>query len=269
MTLKVTKSTDEKNQPPVVMLLYGEGGVGKTSVVGNADHALIGDCENGAKFLGQRGIKCDIAQIQKWEDMKEFLVLALSEKYQTVSLDPLDELMNKLKAYMIATQGSKLAQSDGSPTMAGWGWLKTQLINVIKVLRDSGVNVVLVAHVTENQDEDKIVKRPKIQTKVWEDIVDLVDIVAYMTSLQDNGSSKRVLIIDPGNDKFISKDRTGRLEQYVEPDFNKIVKACRGKDYAWTKPKEAKKKPAPKKKATKSKATKTAEAQLKKANKKK
>lgn len=243
--MKVINTAESQFKPSVVMLIYGEGGVGKTTFTSTAPSPILADCENGAKYFGLRGIKMDVAQIEKWGDMKDFLDVARSDKYQTVIIDPIGELMDKLKRYMVALGDSKLVQKDGSPTMAGWGWLKKTLRDYVKVLRDTGKHVIIVAHLSEEKDEDRIVKRPKIETKLSDDLVNMVDIVAYMTVVQDEGVAKRILIVDPGNDKYTAKDRTGQLGKVIEPDFTKIINACQGtKTYSWSK--QAEEKPEPK-----------------------
>ena len=235
--MKIYNTSDPAQKPSLVMMIYGEGGVGKTSFAATAPKTIIADCENGAKYFGLRGIKVDVAQIEKWGDMREFLDYIKKNDYETVVIDPIGELMDKLKRYMISLGDTKLVQKDGSPTMAGWGWLKKTMKDFLKVIRDTGKNVILIAHLEETKDEDRIVKRPKIETKVSDDIVSMVDVVGYMTVVQDEGETKRIIIVDPGNDKYTAKDRTGQLGKVIEPDFSKIVKACQGTEvYAWSKP---------------------------------
>jgi phage nucleotide-binding protein len=246
--MKIINTGDPTIKPSVVMMIYGEGGVGKTTFASTAPSPIIADCENGAKYFGLRGIKVNVAQIEKWSDMREFLDYVKNEanKVETVVIDPLGELMEKLKKFMVATGDTKLVQKDGNPTMAGWGWLKKTFKDYLKVLRDSGKNVILIAHIEENKDEDRIVKRPKIETKISDDIVNMVDIVGYMTSIQSEGETKRIIIVDPGNDKFTAKDRTGQLGKVIEPDFSKIIGVCQGTaSYSWSKKVEAKKEEKP------------------------
>ena len=222
-------------KPSVVMLVYGEGGVGKTTFASTSPEPILADCENGSKYLGMRGINMDVALIEKWGDMKEFLDLAKSDKYDTLILDPIGELMDKLKRFMISMNDSKLVQKDGSPTMAGWGWLKSRLRDYIKVLRDTGKHIIIVAHIEEKDDEGRLVKRPKIETKLSDDLVNMVDIVAYMTVVNYGEESRRVLLVDPSSDKFVAKDRTGQLGKVIPPRFNEIIKACQGaKNYKWS-----------------------------------
>lgn len=236
--MKVFNSLEPSAKPSILMVVYGEGGVGKTTFAATAPKPIIADCENGSKYFGLRGIESDVALIESWSDMQEFLEIALTDKYDTVVIDPIGELMEKLARYMISKADSKLVQKDGNPTMAGWGWLKQTMRNFLKVMRDSGKNVVVVAHVQEKDDEGRIVKRPMVATKLSEELVNMVDVVGYMTTVNDNetGDTKRVIIVDPASDKFVAKDRTGRLGKYIEPDFTKIVDGVRGdQNYSWVK----------------------------------
>lgn len=247
--MKLLNTMDPTVKPSILMVVYGEGGVGKTTFAASAPKPIIADCENGSKYFGLRGISADVAVIESWSDMKEFIDLALGDKYETIVIDPIGELMEKLMRFMVKQADSKLVQKDGAPTMAGWGWLKQKMRNVLKLLRDSGKNVVIVAHVEEKDDEGRMVKRPMVATKLSEELVNMVDIVGYMTTVNDteSGESKRVIFVDPSSDKLVAKDRTGRLGRFIEPDFTKIVDGVRGdKSYSWIKP--AKQKPASKEK---------------------
>ena len=219
--MKIYNTSDPQVKPSVVMMIYGEGGVGKSTFGATAPKPIIADCENGAKYFGLRGIKVNVAQIEKWGDIREFVDYVKINDIQTIVIDPIGELMDKLKRHMIAMGDTKLVQKDGSPTMAGWGWMKKTMRDFIKVLRDIGKNVILVAHLEESKDEDRIIKRPKIETKIATDIVNMVDIVGYMTVVRDEDGIKRIIIVDPGNDKYTAKDRTGHSERLLSLIFLK------------------------------------------------
>ena len=221
---------DSQHKPSIVMMIYGEGGVGKTTFASTAIKPILADCENGSKYFGLRNIGIEVAQIQKWQDMRDFFEIVRTEDFETIVIDPIGELMDKLKRYMISLGDSKLVQKDGSPTMAGWGWLKKTMRDYIKMLRDTGKHIIIIAHLDEQKDEERIVKRPKVETKLSDDLVAMVDIVAYMTVVKSDGEDKRILIVDPGSDKYTAKDRTGQLGRIIKPDFKDIVKAIYGKD---------------------------------------
>jgi len=68
--------------------------------------------------------------------------------------------------------------------------------------------------------------------------------VGYMTVIQQDGEDKRIIIVDPTNDKYVAKDRTGQLGKYIPPNFSETVNACQGTaTYVWS-AKEAKTAPA-------------------------
>jgi len=238
--MKIQNTTDPQLKPSLVMMCYGEGGVGKTTFGSTAPKPILLDFENGSKYFGLRGISLDVVNVQSWNEIEnskvEIANILKGNKYETIIVDPIGEAMDKLKRYMIETKQSKLVQSDGSPTMAGWGWMKKRMREFVNWLRTSGKNVIIIAHLAEEKDEDRIVKRPKIETKLSDDLVNMVDVVGYMTVINDNGAEKRVIIVDPSNDKYTAKDRTGQLGKIIEPDFAKIVDACNGtKTFAWSK----------------------------------
>ena len=229
--MKITNTGDVSTTDiPVYMLIYGAGGIGKTTFAASAPGAFMADCENGSKFLGARGIKIPVAQIETWYDFAgdgQFVDMAIkSDKTHTIIVDPIGELMEKCKQGLT---GSALVTPDGSPTIRGWGEMSIRMKAQFRKLRDSGKHVILIAHVEEKEDEGRMVKRPKIQTKISEDIVNMVDIVGYMLAITDaEGNTKRAIFVDGTNDKIVAKDRTSKLTKYVKPDFNEIYQAIQG-----------------------------------------
>lgn len=237
--MEIYNTGDKQAKPPVVVLIYGHGGVGKTTFASTAPKPILADCEGGAKYFGLRGIKMDVAVIKTWTDMGPdgFMDIVKGNDYETIVIDPIGELMDKLMHKLKSMNDSKLTQKDGSPTMSGWGWLKETMRNYFKVLRDSGKHIIFIAHIDEKSDEDRMVKRPKIATKLSEELVNLVDIVGYMTIVGSGEDTKRVILVDPETDKYIAKDRTGQLGKIIEPNFSKIIQACQGtKSFSWSKP---------------------------------
>jgi predicted RNA-binding Zn-ribbon protein involved in translation (DUF1610 family) len=240
--MEIKKTTDPTVKPPVMMLVYGDGGVGKTTFTTTAPNPLLIDCERGAKYFGLRGIDVDFITIEKFTDFQRDFNEIVNSSYQTIAVDPIGELMEKLIVAMEKMGDKKLTQRDGSPSMAGWGWLKKTLRAYFKALRDSGKHIILVAHVSEEADEDRKIKRPMIATKLSQEIANMVDVVGYMTTLSildentRQQTTKRVIYVDAESDKYIAKDRTGQLGNIIPPDFSKIVDACQGtKQFKWSK----------------------------------
>lgn len=254
--MKIYNTADPQIKPSIFMLVYGHGGTGKTTFSSTAPKPVLADCEGGAKYFGIRGIEMDKADIIQWSDMREFYEAVAKSEHETIVIDPIGELMEKLMNHMRAMGNSKLVQSDGSPSMAGWGWLKDNMRKMLKSLRDINKHVIIIAHVDEKDDEGRLVQRPKIMTKLSEELVNMVDIVGLATRIQTEEGEKYAIQVDTTSDKYIAKDRTGQLGKIIPPDFTKIVEAINGtKKYSWAKqPEQQEEEKAPPKKPASKKA---------------
>jgi len=238
--MKIHNTSDSSVKPSVLMLVYGQGGVGKTTFASTSPKPIIADCENGSKYFGLRGIKVDVATIDTWADIGEFYKAVKESEYETIIVDPIGELMEKLKIHLVNTKEKKWVQYDGSLTMSGWGEMKEKMRNFVKTIKTLNKHMILVAHVEEKEDEGKMIKRPKIMTKMSEELVALVDVVGYMEMVKGvnpttgETEDKRIIRVQP-SEKYESKDRTGQLGAIIEPDFKKIINACQGNEvYAWS-----------------------------------
>lgn len=213
----VVESTSEiKTDGNLVMVIYGKGGVGKTTFAASAPDCLILDFENGTKYLGERGFDVKVVRFNSWPSNAEKARLAdIIKPFRTVVVDPLGEAMEKLLNGNTLS-GSKFRQNDGSLTMAGWGEAKKQMRGFIKWLRDSGKNVILVAHESEEKDRETIVHRIQLTTKLREEIPNIVDVISYMGVKMVEEKPVRLLYTPRQGDEFDSKDRTGRVPLTVE-----------------------------------------------------
>ena len=214
MNIENTKEISPENN--MVMIVYGKGGVGKTTFAATAPRPLILDFENGTKYLGERGLEAEVIRLNKWltaADKKD--LSAIIKDYQTIVIDPLGEAMDKL-IDSDEIKGNKYRTADGSLTMAGWGEVKKQMRNFIKFLRDSGLNVIIVSHVSETATEQGMEKRIQVATKLKDEIPNMVDIIAYLGVVKKDEIHNRVLYTPRQTDQFDSKDRTGRVPETVE-----------------------------------------------------
>ena len=229
--MKFMRTMDaDVEKTPILMCVYGNGGVGKTTFAATAPDVAILDCENGTKYFKQRGINAVVAKVESWKDIIGVVDALKNTKCKTVVIDPVGELMQKLQDYLIEKHGnnSKLVQRSGdTPTISGWGWLKKQMRRFLTELRDSGLNVIVIAHVMEDKDDtNQLIKRPALLTSLSQELVNLVDIVGYMTAELNNDTNEyeRVIHFRSNGDRFIAKDRTGQLPEKLAPDFKEIQK---------------------------------------------
>jgi len=212
----IENTGDIKTTDNLVMIVYGKGGVGKTTFAASSPSPLILDFENGTKYLGERGFQCDVVRMAHWltgadkTDLRQML-----KTHETIVLDPLGEAMEKL-IDSDEIKGAKFRTSDGGLTMAGWGEVKKQMRSFIKFLRDTGKNVIIVSHVAEIATDQGLEHRIQVATKLSDEIPNMVDVISYLgIQKRDNGIS-RILYTPTQGGSFDSKDRTGRIPPTVE-----------------------------------------------------
>lgn len=233
--MKIVNTNDPALRPPINMIVYGDGGVGKTSFASTAPKPLLLDLEGGAKYFGLRGINIDVVTIDSWAEADDVISYAKKNGYETLVVDPIGELMALLRRYMESLKDSKLNQRDGSPTAAGWGYMKQNMRNFLRKLRDAGIHTIVIAHVDDVPDDGKIVKYPLIETKIRQEMINMFDVCGYMTIVGAGEAAKRAIMVDPESEKIKAKDRTGQLGKVIEPDFTKIVNACQGTEtFSWS-----------------------------------
>ena len=231
MTIEKTKQI--KSEDNLVLIVYGKGGVGKTTFAASSPNPLIIDFENGTKYLGERGFDVDVVRMSSWltNDNKKELV-GLLNGHDTVVIDPLGEAMEKL-IDSPEVKGQKFRTSDGSLTMAGWGEVKKQMRNFIKFLRDTGKNVIIVSHVNEIQTEQGLEHRIQVATKLSDEIPNMVDVIAYMGVQKIDDGLRRLLFIPQQGGSFDSKDRTGKFPTTIEisekDGWNDFIKSMEAK----------------------------------------
>lgn len=214
--MTIEKSSAIKAEDNLVIIVYGKGGVGKTTFAASAPNPLILDFENGTKYLGERGFDVDVIRMKNWLTAKDKTdLVSMLEGYETIVIDPLGEAMEKL-IDSPDIKGAKFRASDGGLTMAGWGEVKKQMRSFIKFLRDTGKHVIIVSHVTEIQVDQVLEHRIQVATKLSDEIPNMVDVIAYMGVTRKNDEVLRVLYIPQQGGNFDSKDRTGRFPQTIQ-----------------------------------------------------
>ena len=225
--MEIKNTRDYLNVPNINMLIYGRGGVGKSTFGATFPKPLFLDFENGVKYFKQRGIEVPVVQFQNFptKEEQQKIIAYVEKAFDTVIIDPIGEAMEKLIKDRELINGLKYRQQDGSLTMAGWGKVKDEMRNFIKALRDTGKNVVIIAHTTVVVDGEIQKLRPLLATKLIDELIAMVDIVGYLDVIKmDKNDYKRIIRVNPADERYDAKDRTGALPDTLQPNYQWIYK---------------------------------------------
>lgn len=206
--MKIIKGSDSIPVDHPVFLLFGQPGIGKTSLAYSTVDPLLLDFDQGAHRAANRK---DTLQITAWADVAELMQNpAALAPYQTIIPDTVGRCLDVMTADIIR-ETPKLGPN-GNLSQQGWGVLKTRFRTWIASLRALGKDVVLIAHDKEDKDGDTRIVRPDIVGGSFGEVMKVADFVGYCYM----AGRERVLDFNP-TDRWVGKNPAGWVPFKVPP----------------------------------------------------
>lgn len=221
------------------ILLYGDSGVGKTTLAGSADDVpsmrpvLFIDIEGGTESLRHSYPEVETVRITTWKEMQEvYNVLYSGEhEYKTVVLDSLTEIQ-KFNMYQIMSDvAQKRPDLDPDvPSMREWGKNLEQIRRMVRGFRDLEMHTIFTALAKTDKDQKTGITttKPSLSGKMADEVAAFLDVVVYYYVKQIGDGSDvefKRLLLTAKTDSQVAKDRTGRLPMVVEgPTMSEIYR---------------------------------------------
>lgn len=181
-------------------LIYGQAGVGKSTLAASAPNAVLLDFDGGTSRMNGAHI-IPTLQVSQWEEV----VTALDEVRQTPAIATIViDTVGKMMAYMddyIKRTNPKMRQYDGSLSLKGFGMRKQMFLDFLKSVSVMGRNVIFVAHEIEQKRGDETIIRPEVGGSSTNDLVKELDLVGYMEMF----GNKRTISFTPC-EKYYAKN---------------------------------------------------------------
>lgn len=202
--MPIVKKNDVLPERPVIIVIYGVPGSGKTSVATTALNPLLIDCDRGADRAVQR---CDTIMAKCWKDIdgeREAM-----KEYKTIVVDTAKSMIDDYLSQYAIDGNYKLKIN----ALKRFGQMAEDFKEFVNFLRSNGSDIVFICHDKETADGDVIKHSPDCTGQSKDLLVRVADQVGYI--FIQNG--KRCISFAP-LDNFVGKNVAG-LGTVIIPDY--------------------------------------------------
>jgi hypothetical protein len=218
------KRTKEATAQAVKLLVYGQAGAGKTSLIPTLPTPVILSAEGGLLSIADTNLPfIEITSMDELREAYKWLASsAESREFESVALDSISEIAE------VVLNAEKKINKD---PRAAYGAMQEQMADIIRGFRDlSGKHVYMSAKLEKTQDEmGRVLYAPSMPgNKTGQSLPYFFDeVLALRVEKDAEGNTRRALMTD-GDGLWLAKDRSGKLEVWEDADLGEIIKKIGG-----------------------------------------
>ena len=192
MTL-IKKANELKIDAKIKALLYGQAGVGKSTLALSTPKPLLFDFDGGVHRINYSHLDgVDTVQIENYQNFIDVLDKEDLKPYETLVIDTGGKLLDYMGEYIVK-KNPKMGRANGMLTLQGYGERKAMFSALIKKISIMGKHLIFVAHRETRQDGDDMRYVPLFGGSNYDSLVTELDLVGYMEAI----GRKRTITFDP------------------------------------------------------------------------
>ena len=213
------KTTGGLSADGVKLLVYGQAGAGKTTLIKTLPSPIVLSAEGGLLSIQDADLPyIEISDVETLREAYEWLAGSTeSAQYKSVALDSLSEI-----AEVVLVAEKKIAKD---PRQA-YGAMQEQITEIIRAFRDlPSRHIYMSAKVEKTQDESgRLLYAPSMPgNKIGQSLPYFFDTVLALRVEKDaDGVTQRALMCD-GDGLWLAKDRSGKLSPWEPADLGAII----------------------------------------------
>jgi phage nucleotide-binding protein len=209
------KKATEMAERKLRILIYGEAGVGKTTLLSTLPRpCLVIDFEAGADLRLRGEDEIYIAEVNSGDDLRKLLsqLPKLKKNFQSIAFDGFSVFVDRLLKEIIEKRKKAGKLKGDSPGFYEWGQLSAQARGIILSLFKTDAHVIFTALSKTKIDRDTgevLGIYPDMPRSIRRTLRAMVDLEGY---LYDEGGEKKIVFQSKKGIAEV-KDRSGRLSK--------------------------------------------------------
>lgn len=207
----------------VKLLVYGQAGAGKTSLIPSMPNPVVLSAEGGLLSIRDADVPyIEITSLESLYEAYEWVSGPDGQQFDSVCLDSISEVAEVVLAHELKTN------KDGR---AAYGELNSKMASLIRAFRDlPGKHVLMTAKLEKSQDEmGRILYSPSMPGKsLTQQLPYFFDFCFPLRVERDaDGNTQRALMTD-SDGLWLAKSRSHHLDQWEAPDLGAIIRKIGG-----------------------------------------
>lgn len=203
--MAIIKKSDVFPKRPVIIVIYGTPGVGKTSLFNTSKNPILLDCDRGADRSVNRQ---DTIVATNWKEVMQDE--GEIKNYSTLGIDTAKAVLDDFLMTHVIEQDYKLKTNK----LKAYGEIGDEFKFFVNKRRNEGIDIVVIAHAKEEKDGDLIRLSPDVTGQSKDLLLRIADQVGFLTMV----NNKRTLTFEP-TDRTIGKN-VAKLPTMEIPDEN-------------------------------------------------
>ena len=180
----IRKPNELNVQTKIKALIYGQAGMGKTTLALSAPRPLLLDFDNGINRVNYTHQK-DTVQITSFQEASDVMKEDLSE-YDTIVVDTIGKMMDFIITKVCGTS---------NPRIQDWGRINQEFSGFVRIATSLNKHLLFIAHRDVRKEGEDNVFVPAVREKTYSAIVTELDLLGYM----DMNKNVRQITFNPTN----------------------------------------------------------------------
>lgn len=203
--MPILKKEESLPKRPVVIVVYGEPGIGKTSLFNTSDEPLLIDFDRG---VDRSIMRQDTLLVNKWEDVQTEEKAGTFNSYKTIGIDTAKAALDDfLMSYVV-----KMDYTAAKNKLKAYGAIGDEFKLFVNNRRSDNADLIIIAHAKDEKEGDMLKKIPDVTGQSYNLLLRIADQVGYMRTI----NNKRTIQWEP-TDTTIGKN-VARLPVTEIPD---------------------------------------------------